>query len=128
VLALLLALLASEPFHDDVRYALIALLALSMGVQNASAQRLGVPELTTTVLTRTLTGLATETTLVKGPGAKLGRRTVAVAAMLLGALVGGLLALRVSVASDLAVAVAIVLSVAIGVHLASRSEGAWTRA
>jgi uncharacterized membrane protein YoaK (UPF0700 family) len=127
VLALLLALIASEPFQDDARYTLIALLALSMGVQNASAQRLGVPELTTTVLTRTLTGLAAEATLVNGPGSKLGRRIVAVAAMLLGALVGGLLALRVSVASDLAVAVAIVLSVALAVHLASCSDTAWAR-
>ena len=51
-LALLLALVASEPFDDTARYGLIVLLALSMGVQNASAQRLAVPELTTTVLTR----------------------------------------------------------------------------
>ena len=122
-----MALLASEPFDHDVRYALIVLLALSMGVQNASAQRLAVPELTTTVLTRTLTGLAAEAGLVDGPGSKAGRRIVAVMAMLLGALAGGLLALEVSVASDLAVAAAIVLSVAIAVHVASRSEASWTR-
>jgi uncharacterized membrane protein YoaK (UPF0700 family) len=127
VLALLLALIASEPFQDDVRYPLIALLGLSMGVQNASAQRLGVPELTTTVLTRTLTGLAAEAALVKGSGSRLGRRIVAVTAMLLGALAGGLLAVRVSVASDLAVAGAIVVSVALAVHYASHSEAAWTR-
>ncbi len=128
VLAMLLALFASEPFGADVRYALIVLLALSMGVQNASAQRLAVPELTTTVLTRTLTGLASEAGLVEGAGSKSGRRILAVAAMLLGALAGGLLALEVSVASDLAVAAAIVLAVALAVHVASRSDGAWTRA
>ncbi|MBC7273240.1 MAG: DUF1275 domain-containing protein, partial [Streptomyces sp.] len=40
----------------DVRYALIVLLSLAMGVQNAVARRLAVPDLTTTVLTLTLTG------------------------------------------------------------------------
>src|SRR5690242_13098305 len=38
------------------RYALIVLLALAMGIQNATARRLAVPDLTTTVLTLTLTG------------------------------------------------------------------------
>jgi uncharacterized membrane protein YoaK (UPF0700 family) len=126
VLALLLALLSSEPFGQGVRYALTALLALAMGVQNAAAQRLAVPELTTTVLTRTLTGLASEAALVDGPGSKLGRRAVAIAAMLLGALAGGLLALKVSVASDLAVAAGVVLAVSLAVRVASRSAGAWT--
>ena len=128
LLALLLALVASEPFGQDVRYALTALLALAMGVQNAAAQRLAVPELTTTVLTRTLTGLASEAALVDGPGSKLGRRAVAIAAMLLGALTGGLLALRVSVAADLAVAAGVVLAVSLAVHVASRSPGIWTDA
>jgi len=127
VIAMSLALLATEPFGTDVRHALILLLALSMGVQNASAQRLAVPELTTTVLTRTLTGFAAEAGLAQGPGSKAGRRIVAVAAMLLGALVGGLLALEVSVGSDLALATATVLSVAVGIHFASRSDAAWTR-
>jgi uncharacterized membrane protein YoaK (UPF0700 family) len=126
MLATLFALLASEPFGADVRNGLIVLLAVSMGVQNASAQRLGVPELTTTVLTKTLTGLASETSILHGAGSKPGRRIVAVASMLLGALIGGLLALRVSVASDLAAASAVVLSVALAVHLASRSDAAWT--
>src|SRR5438128_1110168 len=35
----------------------IALLALAMGVRNATVRRVGVPDLTTTVLTMTLTGL-----------------------------------------------------------------------
>ena len=123
VLALLLALLASEPLQQDVRYGLTALLALAMGAQNASAQRLAVPELTTTVLTRTLTGLAADS----GPGSKFGRRIVAVAAMLLGALAGGLFALEASVAADLALAAAIVLAVAFAVNVASRSNAAWTQ-
>ena len=125
VVALLLALSASEPFHDGVRYALTAILAMAMGAQNASAQAVAVPELTTTVLTKTLTGLAAEPGRAGGPESNLGRRIVAVAAMLLGALAGALLALNMSVAAGLAAAAAIVLTVAVSVHLASRSTGAW---
>jgi uncharacterized membrane protein YoaK (UPF0700 family) len=129
LLALALALSASsgEPLHGLARYALIALLALAMGVQNAAAQRLAVPDLTTTVLTRTLTGLAAQAG-ADGDTTALGRRILAVAAMLLGALVGGLLALRVSVTSALSLALALVAAVAVAVHLASSSRAVWTRA
>ncbi len=125
--ALLVAALAATPPDRTIRLALVAILALAMGVQNAAAQRLAIPDLTTSVLTRTLTGLASEAALVGGPGSKLGRRAIAVAAMLAGALIGGLLVLNVSVASAIAVALGLVLAVGIAVHLASRSDAAWTR-
>jgi uncharacterized membrane protein YoaK (UPF0700 family) len=128
MLALLLALLAQEPLVEGARYALIVALALAMGVQNAAAQRIAVPELTTTVLTRTLTGLASEARLAGGPGSQLGRRAVAVLAMLLGTLTGALLALEVSVAGALAVAAALVLTVGLAVHAASRGDAVWARA
>jgi uncharacterized membrane protein YoaK (UPF0700 family) len=127
LVALALALLAGKPLGETVRYTLIVLLTLAMGVQNAASQRLAVPDLTTTVLTRTLTGLASEAGLAGGPGSQLGRRGVAVLAMLLGALTGGLLALHVSVAMTLAVASAIVGAVALTAHALSSSEEAWTR-
>jgi uncharacterized membrane protein YoaK (UPF0700 family) len=123
-LAFVLALSASEPLQQGPRYGLTALLALAMGTQNASAQSLAVPELTTTVLTRTLTGIGMSSA---GEGSNLGRRIVAVAAMLLGALAGGVLALEVSVAAGLATAAAVVLAVALSVHLASRTDAAWAR-
>ena len=77
LVALAVSVAISEPLSSGARYALLVPLALAMGVQNASAQRLAVPELTTTVLTRTLTGLASEASLAGGPGAKLGRRALA---------------------------------------------------
>jgi uncharacterized membrane protein YoaK (UPF0700 family) len=126
--AVLVAALAREPLAQEVRYSLILLLALAMGVQNAAARRLAVPDLTTTVLTLTLTGLASDSAAVGGSGSKLGRRAVAVAAMLLGALLGGLLALRVAIAIPLGVALALVSSAALAAHLLSRSAAAWTRA
>jgi len=127
-IALVLALTAAEPLQTGARYALVVPMALAMGVQNATAQRLAVPELTTTVLTRTLTGLASESGLAGGAGAKLARRTIAVAAMLAGAVAGGLLVLHVSIAAALALAGAVVLAVGLAVHLLSRSSAPWIAA
>jgi uncharacterized membrane protein YoaK (UPF0700 family) len=77
----------------------IALLALAMGVRNATVRKLAVPDLTTTVLTMTLTGLASELPAGSGTRTATARRVAAVVAMLVGAVVGALL-----VKSSLAVA------------------------
>jgi uncharacterized membrane protein YoaK (UPF0700 family) len=124
-IALIVALTVREPLGNGARYALVVAMALAMGVQNAAAQRLAVPELTTTVLTRTLTGLASEARPVGGQGAKLGRRALAVTAMLLGALSGGLLVLHVSIAAALGVACALALAVGVAVHALSRPDVVW---
>jgi uncharacterized membrane protein YoaK (UPF0700 family) len=71
--------------------AVIALLALAMGVRNATVRKIAVPDLTTTVLTMTLTGLAADAPLFGGSGKGSTRRVGAVLAMLSGALVGALL-------------------------------------
>jgi uncharacterized membrane protein YoaK (UPF0700 family) len=71
--------------------ALVALLAFAMGIRNATVRRIGVPDLTTTVLTMTLTGLAADSRLAGGTGAGTVRRVSAVAAMLVGAIVGALM-------------------------------------
>jgi hypothetical protein len=54
-------------------------------------RKLGVPDLTTTVLTMTLTGLAADSRVVGGTGAGSVRRISALLAMLLGAVAGALL-------------------------------------
>jgi uncharacterized membrane protein YoaK (UPF0700 family) len=74
-----------------VGYLVIALLAFAMGVRNATVRRIAAPDLTTTVLTMTLTGLAVDFRLAAGPGKGAIRRSSAVLAMLVGALVGALL-------------------------------------
>lgn len=127
-IALGVALTAREPLTSGARYALLVPLALAMGVQNAAALRLAIPELTTTVLTRTLTGIASESRIAGGRGSQLGRRSVAVAAMLVGALTGALLALHVSIAAALAVALAAVVCVGFAVSALSRPGAAWVRA
>lgn len=87
----------------------IALLALAMGVRNATVRRIAVPDLTTTVLTMTLTGLAADSPLFGGTGKGSTRRTAAVLGMLAGALVGALL-LRASLVLPLAGAAALALA------------------
>jgi uncharacterized membrane protein YoaK (UPF0700 family) len=124
-LALAVALLSAAPEPSGVRYAITAVLAVSMGIQNSVATQLAVPELTTTVLTKTLTGLASDT----HADARLAiRRVASVVAMALGALAGALLALDVSVPAALALALALACAVALAAHLASRGDPAWTRA
>jgi uncharacterized membrane protein YoaK (UPF0700 family) len=70
---------------------IIALLAFAMGVRNATVRRLKVADLTTTVLTMTLTGLAADSPLAGGDGAGSWRRAAAVLSMLVGAVAGALL-------------------------------------
>ncbi|MDX6413819.1 MAG: hypothetical protein QOH23_1229 [Gaiellaceae bacterium] len=75
-----------------------------MGVQNATARKLAVPDLTTTVLTMTLTGVAADSALAGGQGSKVVHRGLSVVALLLGALIGGALVLRIDNFTPLALA------------------------
>lgn len=86
----------------------IALLALAMGVRNSTIRRIAVPDLTTTVLTMTLTGLAADSPLFGGSGKGSTRRTASVLGMLAGALAGALL-LKSSLVLPLAAAAALAL-------------------
>lgn len=84
-----------------VAYGIIAVLALSMGLQNAVVRTLGVPDITTTVITQTLTGLAMDSTLAGGNNVRWRRRVASVVVMFLGALIGALLIFRFGSASAL---------------------------
>jgi len=86
------------------RYAAVAVLAAGMGIQNATARALAVPDLTTTVLTLTLTGLSADSALGSGRRTPPWRRIASVVAMLAGAAVGALLVLDASVAAALGLA------------------------
>jgi uncharacterized membrane protein YoaK (UPF0700 family) len=127
VASVILALVGSHPFGSGARYSLIVVLALAMGVQNSSVRRLAVPDLTTTVLTLTITGIGADSALGGGKGSKSGRRLISVAAMFLGALAGAALSLHGLVAWPLIIALAIVVVVAGVSHRSGRSDPAWTR-
>jgi uncharacterized protein DUF1275 len=111
--AILVAAIVGDDLGSGSRYALIVLLALAMGVQNATARRLAVAELTTTVLTLTLTGIAADSRLGGGSGAKTVRRVLSVISMLLGAIVGALLLLQVAPVAPLVLAAAILVADAV---------------
>lgn len=72
---------------------MVALLALAMGLQNATARTFGVPGISTTVLTMTFTALAADTRPAGRTNPLAVRQTASVLAMLAGALVVALLVL-----------------------------------
>jgi uncharacterized membrane protein YoaK (UPF0700 family) len=86
--AAVVAILASTVATGWGQYAAIGILAFAMGVRNAVIRHLAIRDMTTTVLTQTLTGLAADSSLAGGSNPRAGRRSAAVAAMLAGAIIG----------------------------------------
>jgi len=74
--------------HSFQPFALIALTALAMGTRNAAVRRLAIPDLTTTVLTLTITGIGADSSFANGANPRLARRVASVATMFLGAALG----------------------------------------
>ena len=128
LLATAAVLAATTTVHpgDASAYALIVLMASGMGVRNAVVRSIGVADLTTTVLTMTLTGFAAESRLAGGSGEGSVRRLAAVLAMLAGAAAGALL-LKSSVFAPLGLAGVLALTtrlvyVPAAVRLASKAQ------
>jgi uncharacterized membrane protein YoaK (UPF0700 family) len=101
-------------------YAVIVLTAVAMGLQTATVRRLAIPDLTTTVLTLTLTGVAADSSLAGGNNPQLGRRVASVLLMFAGAAIGALL-LRLGLALPLFVSGVCVLATAIAYAAAPTS-------
>src|SRR3984957_8279088 len=92
--------------HSFQPFALIALTALAMGTRNAAVRKLAIPDLTTTVLTQTITGIGADSSLANGNNPRLARRVEAVVAMFLGAALGAVI-IRYSISAALALGTAI---------------------
>jgi len=103
--------------------AVLAVAALALGVQNSVVRRLAVPDMTTTVLTMTLTGIGAD--LRRGDVATAVRRLVAVAAMLAGAVVGAVVVLHAGVGAALVAVTALTAVALLAAALAARGEPAW---
>lgn len=127
-LALAVVTVGPGPHDPATQYGLIVLLAASMGVQNATARRLRVPDLTTTVLTLTLTGLAAESRLAGGDGSNESRRIVATVAMFAGAAVGTTLIFTVGAAAVLALILALLAFNGVIALRTLHSDAPWTTA
>jgi uncharacterized membrane protein YoaK (UPF0700 family) len=80
----------------------IALTAAAMGLRNSVVRRLAIPDLTTTVLTLTIAGLAADSNLAGGDNPRWQRRGAAILAILAGAAAGASM-VRYSVAVPLLV-------------------------
>jgi uncharacterized membrane protein YoaK (UPF0700 family) len=72
-------------------YAMIAFTAIAMGMRNSAVRKLAVADLTTTVLTLTITGLAADSSLARGTNPRWKRRVAAVVAMFSGAALGSII-------------------------------------
>jgi len=94
-------------------------LGVVMGAQGAAARRLAVKDVTTVVVTSTLTGLAADSRLAGGTGEGWRRRVGAVLLILAGAAAGAAL-LRVGLGAGLAVAGGITLLAVLLGHLRAR--------
>ena len=116
------------PMPAGTSYGLIIILGLAMGLQNATARKLSVPDLTTTVLTLTIVGIAADHHFVGGSGSRAGRRLIAVAAMLLGAFVGSLLIFHVSILAPLVLAGFILMLLSVTTRVLARQDPTWVHA
>jgi uncharacterized membrane protein YoaK (UPF0700 family) len=103
---------ASTTVHPGGAWAdvIIALLAFALGFRNATVRKVAVPDLSTTVLTMTLTGLAADSRIFGGPGTGTMRRGTAVISMLVGAVCGALL-VRAALWAVLALAAALAAAI-----------------
>jgi len=100
--------------HSFQPFALIALTALAMGTRNAAVRKLAIPDLTTTVLTLTITGIAADSSIANGNNPRLARRVESVVAMFLGAALGAVVIhYSISAALWLATAISAVCSTAL---------------
>ncbi|WHU04631.1 YoaK family protein [Sphingomonas sp. NIBR02145] len=103
-------------------FAIIALTGVAMGFRNATIRQLKVPDLTTTVLTLTLTGLAADSHFAGGSNPNWARRIGGVLAIFLGAMLGAVLVNRYGLTPPLILAGAMVLvgTAACALHPAAR--------
>jgi uncharacterized membrane protein YoaK (UPF0700 family) len=118
--AAVLAALGTVRPGNLLSYVVIALLAFALGFRNATVRKVAIPDLSTTVLTMTLTGLAADSRLFGGSGSGTVRRSSAVISMLLGAVCGALL-LRVSLPAVLVLAAVLAAATLIAYRAAGSS-------
>jgi uncharacterized membrane protein YoaK (UPF0700 family) len=129
--SVILAAVSGSPVSAGYRYPLIVIMSLAMGLQNATARKLAVPDLTTTVLTLTIVGIAADSTIAGGHPTTAGRRSTSVVAMFLGALIGAVFVVHVSIVLPLVVALVLLVAIAVTAvtaHVLERADdAAWVQ-
>jgi len=115
----------ADPRGTPPGYTMIALLAVAMGLQTATVRSLGVPGLTTTVLTATLTGIAADSgSAAAAAGGRL--RPLGVAILFVGAGIGAVLVLdNRTISPALGVVLALLAATSLAAYRLSRGTPAW---
>ena len=110
-----------DGFAGAWMYSVTTAAAAAMGLQAATARHIAVKDVTTVVVTSTITGLAADSMFGRGVGGGTSRRIFAVALMLAGACVGALL-LKVHASAAFVTAGVLILAVAVIGGIGARSE------
>ncbi|MEL7369793.1 MAG: YoaK family protein [Myxococcota bacterium] len=97
-----------EP-STPVLFVVIVTTAMAMGFRNATALRLADPDLKTTVLTLTITGIAADARWAGGQNPRLGRRLASVFALFAGAALGAVLLRSMGIAAALVTMAVVVI-------------------
>jgi uncharacterized membrane protein YoaK (UPF0700 family) len=105
----------TSPPSEMATCTMIALTGLALGIRNGTVHRLRVPDVTTTVLTLTIAGLAFDSPLGGGTGARWNIRVISILCLSAGAFIGATL-LRHSLTLVLSVAAVLSFGTAI-VHV-----------
>jgi len=104
-------------------YILICVTALAMGIRNATVRKLAIQDLTTTVLTLTITGFAADSFLAGGSNPRWGKRIGSVGSMFAGAGLGALLLKHsLSLALSLCVMVSFICTLALFVAFRKKPQ------
>lgn len=122
ILACAAPLVLMDEAPRPVAFAVTAGLGLAMGCQAATARHIAVKDVTTVVVTSTLTGLASDSVLGQGTGQPWRRRAGAVLLIGAGAAAGAAL-LHAHIGYGLALAAAVTLAVVIVGHLTHPARG-----
>jgi uncharacterized membrane protein YoaK (UPF0700 family) len=117
-------IIGAEPAGSELDV-LIAMAALAMGLQSAAARRCAVSGVSTTYITGTLTGLMAELAAFAGAPSDWGRLIGVLAALVAGAVVGGLAHIHFPVWSAIvpAAVLGMVVIVAAGLHSSDVPHG-----
>jgi uncharacterized membrane protein YoaK (UPF0700 family) len=117
-----LAFAASSVATGWARYTAIALLAFAMGIRNAVIRSLSIPDMTTTVLTGTLTVLAADSALAGGSSQRAPRRAFSVVVMLAGAAAGAAIFLHTGAGLPLAISAGAAAATAIAAQFSGAAR------
>lgn len=90
-------------------FPIIALTGVAMGFRNATVRQMKVADLTTTVLTLTVTGIAADSAAAGGGNTNWARRVGAIVAIFAGSLVGAVMLVQFGLTAPLAFAGALIL-------------------